>query len=284
MPLKTINFRRHEPPSYYKEELNMEIGWNINIETTNGVVGLWTSWLGDGLKIFYPLGAKISDDLIMKTLDVSMARPVKNNAFGTRMWARYYSKRLETDDGRVWIDHNCMHSYGHSMYTINEGVLENHYGGHSETNTIWTFEFNFSSPTEPDAPNNKRNYIQEYTDKFIKLLVEVAKTIGDIKAVNIDSELVLYTPETLGCQYVSSKVGTTKYCYVKSDNMEIMLRSGNSMVPWSTVIRYPINSEELTAQWLKDKLDSFDNSEDAFDPMPLVMHLAREAELYRNWN
>lgn len=261
----------------------MEIGWSINIETNNGVVGLWTGWLGNGLKIFYPLGVKISDELIMKTLDVSMAKPVKNKNFGTRLWARYYSKRLGTDDGRVWIDHNCMHSYGHSMYTINNGVLENHYGGHSQTNTIWTFEFDFSSAAEPDAPNNKKQYIQQYTEKFIKLLVEVAKVVGDIKAVNVDSGLVLYKPETLGCKYVTSREGRTQYCYVKNGDMELMLRSGNSIVPWATVIRYPMTAEMLSAEWLQEKLDSFDNLEISFNPVPLIEHFARQEELYRDW-
>lgn len=262
----------------------MEIGWNITIETTNGVVGLWTCWLGDGLKIFYPLEVKISDELIMKTLNVSMAKPVKDKKFGSRLWARYYSERLANDYGRVWIDHNSVHSYGHSMYTINEGILENHYCGHSETNTIWIYDFDFSSSEEPDAPNKESKYIQQYTDKFINLLVEVAKIVGDVKAVNIDSELVLYTPETLGCQYVSFKDGRQKYCYVKKDNMELMLRSGNSMVPWSTVIRYPINAEMLTVEWLKNKLNSFDNSEVSFNPLPLMEHFARQDALYRNWN
>lgn len=261
----------------------MEIGWNINIETTNGVVGLWTSWLGNGLKIFYPLEVKVPDELIMKILNVSMAKPVKNTNFGLRLWARYYSPRLETDEGRVWIDHSGVHSYGHTMYIINNGILEAHYAGHSETKTIWTFEFNFSSQAEPDAPNNKRQYIQQYTEKFIKLLVEVAKYVGEIKAVNIDSGLVLYSPETLGCKYTISKKGITQYCYAQKDDIEIMLRSGNSMIPWVTVIRYPLTSESLTFEWLKEKIDSFDNSEDSFNPMPLVQHFIREEQLYRNW-
>lgn len=261
----------------------MEIGWNINIETTNGVVGLWTSWLGNGLKIFYPLEVKVPDELIMKILNVSMAKPVKNTNFRLRLWARYYSPRLETDEGRVWIDHSGVHSYGHTMYIINNGILEAHYAGHSETKTIWTFEFNFSSQAEPDAPNNKRQYIQQYTEKFIKLLVEVAKYVGEIKAVNIDSGLVLYTPETLGCKYTISKKGITQYCYAQKDDIEIMLRSGNSMIPWVTVIRYPLTSESLTFEWLKEKIDSFDNSEDSFNPMPLVQHFIREEQLYRNW-
>ena len=42
----------------------MELGWSIVLETTVGTVGMWTGWLGNGLKIFYPYGITISDSLI----------------------------------------------------------------------------------------------------------------------------------------------------------------------------------------------------------------------------
>lgn len=258
----------------------MKIGWKINIETSNGVVGMWTSWLGNSLKIFYPLGVKVPDEVVTEILDVSMAGMVNFSGYILQPWGRYVSERLKGDDGRVWIEHNSMHTYGDSMYTINNGVLENHYGGHSQTNTIWTFEFNFSSPDNPDAPNNKKEFIQLYTDKFIKLLVEIAKIVGDIKAVNFDSGLVLYEPETLGCKYVTSRKGRTKYCYVKNDEFELMLKSGNSIVPWITIIRYPMKTENLSVEWLKDKLDSWDNSENSFNPIPLIEHFVQKDEIY----
>ena len=260
----------------------MQIGWKINIETSNGVVGMWTSWLGNSLKIFYPLGVIVPDEVIMEILDVSMANMVNYRGYILQPWGRYVSEKLKDDAGRVWIDHNCMHSCGEVMHTINNGILEEHYAGHRQTNTIWTFEFNFCTPNNPDAPTNEKKFIQLYTDKFIKLLVEIAKIVGDIKAVNFDSGLVLYKPETLGCKYKTSRKSQTQYCYVKSDEFELMLKSGNSLVPWTTIIRYPMKEENLSVEWLRDKLDSWDNSESSFNPIPLINHFIQRDEIYSN--
>ena len=54
----------------------MQIGWNMVIETTNGIVGLWTCWLGNSIKLFYPLNVNIPDEIIMETLGVTLAKPV----------------------------------------------------------------------------------------------------------------------------------------------------------------------------------------------------------------
>ena len=48
------------------------------IETTNGIVGLWTCQLGNSIKLFYPLNVNIPDEIIMETLDVTLAKPVAN--------------------------------------------------------------------------------------------------------------------------------------------------------------------------------------------------------------
>ena len=84
----------------------MQIGWKINIETSNGVVGMWTSWLGNSLKIFYPLGVIVPDEVIMEILDVSMANMVNYRGYILQPWGRYVSEKLKDDAGRVWIDHN----------------------------------------------------------------------------------------------------------------------------------------------------------------------------------
>lgn len=254
----------------------MELGWNVNIETSNGLVGMSTNWMGTGLKIFYPYDFKIPDETIMETLEVSMAEPVKNELFGTRLWARYYSERLKDDYGRVWIHHEPSHSYGHTIYTIKEGKLCEEYVGHSSSNTIWTSEFSFCNEKEPDAPNNNSKHIQQYTEKFVNLLVKIAKLMGEIQAVDIDSGLVLYTPETLGCVYKTVKEGwLTKYCYARKDDIDVVLKKGNTMVPWRTILRYPISTEELTDSWIKMKLDSFDNSDDAINLLPLISYMSK---------
>ena len=54
----------------------MQIVWSMVIETTNGIVGLWTCWLGNSIKLFYPLNVNISDKIIMETLNVTLAKPM----------------------------------------------------------------------------------------------------------------------------------------------------------------------------------------------------------------
>ena len=249
----------------------MKIGWNIAIETTNGIVGMWTCWLGNSLKLFYPLDIEIEDKLIMEKLNVTLAKPVANDLFGKRLWEKFYSEKLE-EGGRVWIGQEAYHSTGYHLNVIRNERLESHYCGHNRTNTIFTHEFNFYSKTEPEAPNCRPNNIQVYNERFVQLLVEIAKQVGDIIAINLDSVLVLYTPSFLqskGYEVKRWKEGYTEYCYTKRDNSEIMLKSGNSSVNWSTILRYPA-SNELTAEDLNHLIDSFDNSQNSFNPFPLL--------------
>ena len=238
----------------------MQIGWKMAIETTNGMVGLWTCWLGNSFKLFYPLNVNISDEVIIETLNVKLAKPVANERFGTRLWAKYYSEKLD-DCGRVWIDQKSEHMNGYQMKTIRNKRLEEQACGHSFTNTIWTYDADFCSETEPEAPNCKKKNIQAYKEKFVQLLVKIAKLVGEIKAVNLDSGLVLYTPEMLtakGYTVKRWKARYTEYCYTQDDNFEIMLESGNALVPWITVIRYP-STNALTAESLIKLVESFNN-------------------------
>lgn len=240
----------------------MQIGWNMTIETTNGIVGLWTCWLGNGFKLFYPSEVTISDEVIMKALGVTLAKPVKNVVFGTRLWAKYYSERLG-EGGRVWIDQTADEGVAEVLYTIEDAQLKGHSCGGRVTNTISTYAYHFFSEAEPDAPNCTAENIQAYKDKFIQLLVEIAKIVGDITAINLDSGLVLYTPKLLdekGYHVENWKKGCQEYCYAQDDNLEIILKKGNSLVPWRTIIRYPVTNE-VTAEELTEFVNKFDNSE-----------------------
>lgn len=260
----------------------MQIGWSMAIETTNGMVGLWTCWLGNSIKLFYPLNVNISDDVIMETLNVTLAKPVANELFGTRLWAKYYSEKLD-DCGRVWIGQESDHDCGVQIKTIQNNQLVEYRCGFRNTNTLWTYDFNFCSEREPEAPNCKKKNIQPYKDKFIQLLVKIAKLVGDIKAINLNSGLVLYTPEMLTAKGYAVRrwsVGNTEYCYTQDDNFEIILESGNSLVPWITVIRYP-STNEITAENLIKLIESFDNSENSFDPIPLIAHFAKMERIYK---
>ena len=124
----------------------MQIGWNMVIETTNGIVGLWTCWRGNSIKLFYPLNVNVSDKIIMETLNVTLAKPVANERFGTRLWAKYYSEKLD-DCGRVWIGQESHHSNGYHLKAIRNKQLEELYCGHNYTNTVWTYDLNFCSET-----------------------------------------------------------------------------------------------------------------------------------------
>lgn len=125
-----------------------------------------------------------------------------------------------------------------------------------------------------------------YKDKFIKLFVEIAKLVGEIKAVNLDSGVVLYTPEKLysmGYDIQMSREKGTDYCYVKDEekNIEIMLKKGNSLVSWVTFIRYFANNN-LTDKDLINLLDSFDNSKDFVNFLPLAKYILKTGAMYCN--
>lgn len=257
----------------------MQDGWVMTIETTNGVVGLWTCWLGNNLKLFYPIGTNISDEIIMETLNVTLAEPVKNVLFGRRLWAKYYSKRLN-DGGRVWINQEWTNMTGEKLYTIESRQLKGHYCGSRSTNIVSTIGGHFCSKAEPDAPNCKKENIQEYKDKFMQLLVKIAKSVGEITAINLDSGLVLYTPEMLKEKGYNierwKRDSYNEYCYTRDGDIEIMLKKGNSLVSWNTIIRLPATNE-LTAEELIAFVNSFNNAENSLNPIPLLNYLVRQS-------
>ena len=253
----------------------MKIGWSMVIETTNGMVGLWTNWFGEGFKLFYPLNVNISDELIMETLNVTLAKSVANKRFGTRLWAKYYSEKLD-DCGRVWIAQETDHSYCYHIKTIRNKQFEYYHCGFNLTNAVCTYDINFCSKSEPEAPNCIKKNIQPYKDKFVQLLVKIAKLIGDITAVNLDCLEFLYTPEMLTAKGYAVKkwqVNRAEYCYAQDENFEIMLKRENSWESWSTVIRY-FSTNELTAESLIKLVESLDYSENSFTPIPFIAQFA----------
>ncbi len=264
----------------------MEIGWNLVIETTNGIVGLWTCWLGDSFRLGYPLDLEIPDQMIMDTLGVTYAEAVKTKSSGTRKMAKYYSPRLENNQ-RVWIDQdrNCM--YSDDLYKIQNQKLRKHYIGYYYTNTISVYTFGYTEGNPlPDTPNCEKHNIQAYKDKFIELAVKIAKELGDIIGLNIDSGQILYTPETLvekGYSLTKWATPSTQFCYTKDDEKEIVLMSCNSIIPWRTIIRYPA-SNNLTSKEIIKLLDSYDNSEYPADFVPLIVEYARLEQIYNDYH
>jgi hypothetical protein len=234
-------------------------GWSILIETDNGVVGIWSCWLDDKFFIGYPLDfLENIDNLILNTLQVKKGTIVKQDCFGElrdRKWAKFCSNQYE-GYGRVWIEYDKFNSNGYHFKYINNKKLNECYYGHNNSYSINTFPFGFYSENAPDSPTSKPEIIQQYRDKFIDLGIKIAKRIGQIKAINIDYGFVI-VPEQLitldysnieyikGSQEIQEGWGGTEI-YAKKDNEEIILKSGNSLVPWSSIRR--ISVEDLNVE------------------------------------
>ena len=113
--------------------------------------------------------------------------------------------------------------------------------------------------------------------------MKVAKLTGDITAINIESGLVLYTPEQLekaGCTLERWRQDYTNYCYTKYNGYDVILYSGNSLVSWITVLKCEANNN-LTAEEIKATLDSFDNSGgEAINLVPLVADMIEKSVIY----
>lgn len=173
-----------------------------------------------------------------------------------RLWAKFYGPRVSQDRGRVWVDHSDFNPNGHSFDVVNENSadgLEGTYYGHSMSRGIFTTQFSFWSEYAPDGPTTEPAVIQTYRDKFITLLCEIAKRMGGTKAVNIDYGFVLVPEqlEQLGYENISWLKGRLGYRkdwgkdVVRAEKPTdagkemVVLKSGNSLVPWSTIRRIP---------------------------------------------
>ena len=253
----------------------MENGWNIAIETTKGVVALWTSLLGDKLKLYYPLDIEIPDEMVMNILGVRYAKPVYDERSKRRKWAKFYSKKLKL--GRVWIDKSNDEMYGNHLGVILREKLIEYYCGHNMSNTISTYDFSFCSETQPEAPTTDPKVIKRYEKKFVNLLIEIAKYVGDIKSVTFRSGCVLYTPELLkkeGFGFARWREEYTNYCYAYNDNYEFILKSGNSLIPWRTYIKF-YASNELEAEDLFKFMKQIDKK--TINMKPIFINMLKKA-------
>lgn len=237
----------------------MRFGWCITIKTTKGIVSLVTRWDGM-LKISYPLGVEIKDEVIMETLDVELSRPVIIED-KTYKWGKYYSKRLNGDNGRIWIEQKI--EYDKNGYRIDDNKeCERIYG---ESNLIQVYSSNWYSKTSPDAPICESENTEAYRDKFIELLVKIAKQVGDIEDINLYSNECAgwYTEDMLmenGYDVVrrpNDDENDLGYYYAQDmqSNCEILLETslfGTST--WYTMIQCP-STNNLTAENLIELID-----------------------------
>jgi hypothetical protein len=165
---------------------------------------------------------------------------------GSRKWAKFYGPQLPDGKGRVWIDQSEFDSYGHHFPFIDsDGNLQETYYGHDFSKGISTVEFSFFNKYAPDGPSTDPEAIQSYRDKFIKLLTRAAVIVGSPKNVTVDYGFVM-VPEDLEREgytditWLKGKKGVREgwgkeLIRGRKENEMIVLKSGNSMVPWSTI-------------------------------------------------
>lgn len=177
----------------------------------------------------------------------------------SRLWAKYYSKPCQSG-GRIWVDHAMEHSHGHHFDAISKDTLTSVYYGHNQSNSISTFPYSFWNKYAPDGPTTEEKEIQSYRNAFIKLACKIAERLGGIIAVNINYGDVLVPEqlESLGYSVTYLKGQAGKYngygedlVLAKKDGETVMLRSGNSMVPWATIRRVEkpnMAAEDLTKE------------------------------------
>lgn len=174
----------------------------------------------------------------------------------SRLWTKFYSTRVDGDKGRVWMDHSDWNSNGHHFDVVcdssHEG-LESIYYGHDYSRGISTFPFSFWNEYALDGPTTEPEIIQTYRNKFLALVCEIASRMGGASAVNIDYGFVL-VPEQLSqldygnIEWLKGRSGVRQgwgnevvRAEKTTDNGKetVILKSGNSLVPWSTICRLP---------------------------------------------
>jgi len=274
-------------------------GWSISIETPRGIVGLWSCWLGNRFYLGFPNDvSEVTDELIMKTLDVERALPVRQvNAiavndwnyegefadkdkplekteagqiigysyYGQRLWAKFYGP-IENSGGRIWVDFSDFESSGLPFpYIDASGNLNEIYYGHDRSMSISTFPFNFHNKYAEEGPITDKESIQRYREKFIRLASEIAFLMRGAKAICIDygQSMVpedLYREDYQNICWLKGDLGERKgfgneVVRGQKGDSTVILKSGNSVVPWSTILSLPasrLTSPEMLANFIKE--------------------------------
>lgn len=272
-----------------RERKYHDMGWSLSIETPQGLVGLWSCWLGNKLYLGYPkLGDHIDnlppeqvvDDLVIKVLGLEKAKPVRHvrqiNETGQivgyqereeRQWTKFYGP-MEVTGGRVWVDHSTFHStLVHFPHIDGQGRLQEEYYGHDKSNGIYTFEFSFYNKYAPKSPTAHPEAIQKYKDRFIHLAGEIAFLMGGAKAINIDYGFSM-VPEDLyregyeNIKWLKGDLGERKgwggdVVRGSKGDSTVILKSGNSVVPWLTILHTPtsrVTSPQMLSDFIKEDI------------------------------
>lgn len=220
----------------------------------------------------------VTDALIMQILGVERAKPVRQvNATagqivgyqdaGERLWAKFYGP-MEPIGGRVWVDYSGFHSNGMPFPYIDEqGQLQSLYYGHDRSNGIYTEQFSFYNQYAPEGPTADHEAVQKYRDRFIKLAAEIAFIMGGPRAVNIDYGYAM-VPEDLyregyeDITWLKGDLGERKgwgneIVRGKKGDGTVILKSANSLIPWSTTLRAPVGklySPAILADFIREDI------------------------------
>jgi hypothetical protein len=140
-----------------------------------------------------------------------------------------------------------------------DNALGSIYYGHDKSNGISTYPFGFHNGYAPDGPTTDEAAIQDYKEKFILLASRIAYSMGGAVKLHVDYGFVM-VPEDLGNEGyqvewkagqpgVREGWGSERVVGTKSGEV-VYLKSGNSLVPWSTIRRMNVPNEVTNANKL----------------------------------
>jgi hypothetical protein len=218
--------------------------------------------LGNQFFLGFPRDIKVPESLILRVLDVE---PAKED--GQRQWAKFCGHR-EIDGGRVWIDYSDDNSSCFAFPLITEkGEMTEVFYGYNLSMGISTYPFSFYPEDGEDAPTAQKEAIQKYKDGFLYLACEIATIMGGIKAINVNYGFALI-PEDLHWEnyqeitWLKGEEGKREgwgreIVRGRKEGSTVILKSGNSLVPWSTIRRIPLESSpkpEAAVELIKEIL------------------------------
>lgn len=178
---------------------------------------------------------------------------------GDRLWAKFCGP-IEPTGGRVWVDYSGHYSNGmHFPHIDKDGQPQSLYYGHARSNGIYTEQFSFYNQYAPEGPTADSKAVQKYRDRFIRLAAEVAFIMGGPKAVNIDYGYSM-VPEDLyregyeDITWLKGDLGEregwdNEIVRGKRGDSTVILKSANSLVPWSTILRAPVGKLSSSAMF-----------------------------------
>lgn len=218
------------------DELIMEV---LNVEYASAVTQVSAIAVNDPN---YEGEFKDSD----KPLEVNKAgQIVAYQTRGSIVWAPFFGPQ-EENGGRVWIEKSDSHYEMHDLPLITpDGRLAHTYFGHSYSNGICTSPFSYHNKYSPESPTTDPEAIQKYRERFFELAVETALLVGQPSKMTIDYGFVM-VPEDLeregyeNIAWLKGRAGTrlgwgNELVRAETVGEIVLLKSGNSIVPWSTI-------------------------------------------------